>query len=90
MSIHVVSATAPTHISAPQSAQTPQTQPAAQSTSAAKEPPTVPKSSPSTIVNISSTGKAALQEATETAAQTAVEASRGDLQAQRLLAKGKQ
>ena len=89
MSIHVVSATAPTHVSAPQSTQTPQSHPDAQSTSAAKESTPVPKSSPSTIVTISSAGKAALHEATETAAQTAVEASHGDLQAQRLVAKGK-
>jgi hypothetical protein len=37
-------------------------------------------------VQISSTGQAAYQEATETAAQTAQEARNGDLQAQRLLA----
>ena len=89
MSIHVVSSTAVTHGSTHQSAQSPQIHPDAQRTSAAKESTPVSKSSSSTIVNISSAGKAALQEATETAAQTAVEASRGDLQAQRLLAKGK-
>jgi hypothetical protein len=89
MSIHVVSATAPTHVSTHQSAQAPQTHPDAHGTSAAKEPTPVSNSSPSTVVNISTAGKAALQEATETAAQTAVEASRGDHQAQRLLANGK-
>ncbi|MGD0282978.1 MAG: hypothetical protein ABSB95_11520 [Dissulfurispiraceae bacterium] len=38
-------------------------------------------------VQVSSAAQAALQEATETAAQTAKEASAGDHQAQRLLAK---
>jgi hypothetical protein len=49
-----------------------------------------PQSTASTVkdtVNISSAAKAALQEATETSAQTAQEARSGDLQAQRRLAK---
>lgn len=41
----------------------------------------------STVVTISTAGKAALAEATETAAQTAAEARNGDHQAQRLQAK---
>ncbi|MCD5363531.1 hypothetical protein [Chromobacterium aquaticum] len=48
---------------------------------------TSPKSSPSVVVNISNAGKAALQEATETVAQTKAEAVNGDRQAQRQLAK---
>ena len=92
MSINVVSSTAATqaviHTAATRSAHPPHAQPAAQATPAAKEPSeSKPISASSTTVNISSAAKAALQEATETAAQTAVEANHGDLQAQRLLAK---
>ena len=92
MPIHPVSSIAATHValhtSATRSAQTPQAQPAVPSTHGAKEPTeSKPQSSSSTTVNISSAAKAALQEATETAAQTAAEASHGDHQAQRLLAK---
>jgi len=47
-----------------------------------------PVSAPSsTVVTISMAGKAALAEATETAAQTAAEARNGDHQAQRLQVK---
>lgn len=44
-------------------------------------------STPTDTVRISSAAKAALQEATETQAQTAREAQNGDTQAQRLLAR---
>lgn len=43
--------------------------------------------SPSVVVNISHAGKAALEEAMETKAQTQAEAAHGDRQAQRQLAK---
>jgi hypothetical protein len=46
-----------------------------------------PKAQPKDSVQISSVAKQALQEATETQAQTAQEARGGDLQAKRLLAK---
>ena len=46
-----------------------------------------PQPTPTDSVLISSAGKKALQEATETPAQTAQEASRGDVQAQRKLAR---
>ena len=46
-----------------------------------------PQPTATDTVQISSAGKAALQEATETPAQTAQEASRGDVQAQRKLAR---
>jgi hypothetical protein len=73
------------------------TQPAAQATAVNKKSPAA-KSQPAPdtqdSVHLSSaaqtqlsTIKAAAQEATETAAQTAKEAGTGDLQAQRLLAK---
>jgi hypothetical protein len=45
-----------------------------------------PQSAPADTVQVSSAGKAALEEANETAAQTAQEASRGDVQAQRRMA----
>lgn len=48
---------------------------------------TVPQTKPVDTVQISSIAKQALQEATETAAQTAQEARGGDSQAKRLLAR---
>jgi hypothetical protein len=69
-----------------------QTQPVAQSTGASTQKPTQskPQSATSTdSVQLSQTAQAmlaALQEARETPAQTAQEASLGDLQAKRLLA----
>lgn len=50
-------------------------------------PQTNPQPTAAITVQISSAGKAALQEATETPAQTEKEAHSGDVQAQRLLAK---
>lgn len=44
-------------------------------------------SSPSYTVSISNAGRAAMLEASETSVQTAQEAGRGDLQAQRLLSR---
>jgi hypothetical protein len=44
-----------------------------------------PSPAPADTVQISNAAKAALQEATETRAQTAQEAGKGDIQAQRLL-----
>jgi hypothetical protein len=70
-----------------------QTQPVAQSTKTSTQKPTQsePPSTTSTdLVLLSKAAQAmlaALQEATETPAQTAKEAGNGDLQAQRLLAK---
>jgi hypothetical protein len=68
-----------------------QTQPVVQSaTSSQKLPQSTlqPTSSSHTdTVRISSAGRAALEEATETSAQTAKEAHSGDRQAQKLLAK---
>ena len=70
-----------------------QTQPGAQSAGTSTQKPTQsePQSAPSTdSVQLSKTAQArlaALQETTETPAQTAKEAGHGDLQAQRLLAK---
>ena len=86
MSINPVTSRDPAKAAAQVStAQATITQPPAQST--VKEP-TESKPKPTTsTVNISSAGKAALQEATETAAQTAGEARSGDHQAQRALAK---
>jgi hypothetical protein len=54
---------------------------------AVENPKAAPKVQPADTVQISSAAKQALQEATETAAQTAKEAQSGDLQAQKLLAK---
>ena len=66
----------------------PQTQPAAQSAPGSPKPVHVkPKAAVTDTVNVSAAAKAALQEATETPAQTAKEAQRGDKQAQILLAK---
>ncbi len=45
------------------------------------------RQAPKDIVQISSAGQSALQEASETAQQTAKEARSGDIQAQRLLAR---
>jgi hypothetical protein len=61
-------------------------------TAASKSDKPMASSAPpsSTQVTISSAARAALVEATETAAQTAKEAGTGDLQAQRLLAKEQQ
>lgn len=50
-------------------------------------PQSNPQPTAAVTVQISSAGRAALQEATETPAQTAKEAHSGDVQAQRLLAK---
>jgi hypothetical protein len=63
-------------------------QPAAQAT-AAQQTPSKATAQPSTAdtVQISSAAKALSQENLETAAQTAHEASSGDVQAQRLLAR---
>jgi hypothetical protein len=58
-----------------------QIQPAAQESAQPKPQPIID------TVQISSSAKAVMQEAQETAAQTAEEAGRGDRQAQRLLAK---
>jgi hypothetical protein len=66
----------------------PQTQPVTQSASVSPKPVHVkPKAAATDTVNVSAAAKAALQEATETPAQTAKEAQRGDKQAQLLLAK---
>lgn len=59
-----------------------QTQPAAPTPAPAKPQPAV-----TDTVQISSSANALMQEAQETAAQTAQEAGKGDRQAQRLLAK---
>ena len=84
----VIPAEATTAVSAQQSVtRSPQAGP--QSAPAAKEKETSesrPKAVTSTV-KISNAGKAALQEATETAAQTAREASSGDHQAQRAIEK---
>jgi hypothetical protein len=66
---------------------TPQTQPAAQSNPVNQEPGQSKPQPPTDTVQLSTSAKALLAEANETAAQTAQEASRGDMQAQRLLAK---
>ena len=50
-------------------------------------PQSNPQPTAAVTVQISSAGRAALQEATETSAQTEKEAHSGDVQAQRLLAK---
>jgi len=53
-----------------------------------KQPPAAgPQATPANTATLSSAVQAAAQEATETPAQTAIEASKGDTQAQRLLAK---
>jgi hypothetical protein len=68
----------------------PQIQPAAKSAAASPKPVQVkPKAAVMDTVHVSTAAKAALQEATETPAQTAKEAQSGDKQAQRLLAKEK-
>ena len=65
-----------------------QTQPVAQSALVSPKPVHVkPKAAATDTVDVSAAAKAALQEATETPAQTAKEAQRGDKQAQLLLAK---
>ncbi len=68
-----------------------QSQPVAKSvTSSQKSTPSQPQSKtsiPTDTVQISNAAKAALQETIETPAETAKEASGGDRQAQRLLAK---
>ena len=67
-----------------------QPQPVVQSTTSSQKPPQSKPQTPSAntdTVRISNAGRAALQEATETAAQTAKEARSGDRQAQKLLAK---
>jgi hypothetical protein len=66
---------------APSQAPAPSPAPSKKATS----PPPMPQDS----VHISNAAKAALQELTETRFQTAQEASRGDLQVRRLLAKEK-
>jgi len=67
----------------------PQTQPVTQSASVSPKPVHVkPKAAATDTVNVSAAAKA-MQEATETPAQTAKEAQRGDKQAQILLAKEK-
>jgi hypothetical protein len=63
-----------------------QTQPAAQSTPASQKPsPSKPQSTTVTDTVQLSPAAQALQEATETVAQTTKEANSGDLQARRLL-----
>jgi hypothetical protein len=52
-----------------------------------KAPAEVPKTITADTVQISLTAKAMMQEVNETAAQTAQEAGRGDLQAQRRIAR---
>jgi hypothetical protein len=67
-----------------------QAQPAAQAPPPVQQKSTQPKPQHATktdTVHISNAGLAAVQEATETNAQTVNEASHGDSQAQRLLAK---
>jgi hypothetical protein len=65
----------------------PQTQPVAQSAPVSPKPIQVkPKAAATDTVTVSAAAQA-LQEATETPAQTAKEAQRGDRQAQLLLAK---
>jgi len=54
---------------------------------AQSQPNSADSATAATAVKISSAAQAALQEAVETAAQTAKEASSGDRQAQRLLAR---
>jgi hypothetical protein len=67
-----------------------QTQPAVNSTPV-KQQPAQPAATPQPVatdtVKISSAALAAFQEATETSVQTAKEAGKGDVQAQRLLAR---
>lgn len=65
-----------------------QTEPPVQAPPVTQKPPT-PKSQPpqADTVTLSSVAKALAQEATETPAQTALEANKGDAQAQRLLTK---
>jgi len=65
-----------------------QTQPAPQSTPVnPKETQSKPQPTTTDTVQISTTAQAMLQESSETAAQTSQEASRGDMQAQRKLAR---
>ena len=52
-----------------------------------KSSSTASSPSPSYTVSISNAGRAAMLEASETSVQTAQEAGRGDLQAQRLLSR---
>lgn len=65
-----------------------QTPPAVQDTPVYQKP-AEPKAQPTILdtVQISTSAKAVMQEASETAAQTAQEAQKGDVQAQRLQAK---
>ena len=75
MVINSVSAAAPTQHVAPTS------------TTARKSAPSKPAAAQEDSAQLSSAAQAALKEATETPAQTSKEASSGDLQAQRLLAR---
>lgn len=63
------------------------TQPPAPKAAPVSEKPPELKATAKDIVQLSTASQAALQEATETAAQTAKEARSGDHQAMRLLAK---
>jgi hypothetical protein len=63
-----------------------QTQPTPPSLQIAQKPTqTKPQPTPTDTVTLSSSAKAVMAEANETAAQTAQEATRGDMQAQRRL-----
>jgi hypothetical protein len=65
-----------------------ETQAAAQPTPAAVNPPaSKPEAAGTDTVTLSSTAQSAQKEASETPAQTAAEAAKGDPQAQRLLSK---
>jgi hypothetical protein len=77
--------TDPTAVSATQSGPVAKPATSSQKSTQSQPPPTA--STTTDTVNISSAAKAAVQEFMETQAQTAKEASGGDLQAQRLLAK---
>ncbi|HTI19218.1 MAG TPA: hypothetical protein VL598_16330 [Trinickia sp.] len=63
------------------------TQPASATQSSSNTTTQASQSSASYTVSISNAGRAAMAEAVETSVQTAQEASKGDHQAQRLLAK---
>jgi hypothetical protein len=83
MSIQAIS-----NASTPQlSAKVKEVKPDADQAAAANQRTAAPQTQPKDTVQVSSAAKQALQEATETAAQTAKEAQSGDLQAKRLLAK---
>jgi hypothetical protein len=88
MSLHPVASIAANKAVAQSSATSAtQTQPAVQSSPAAKESTASKPKATTDTVSISSAGNAALQEAKETAVQTASEARSGDHQAQRALAR---